>query len=146
MEKPRTFRPLGTVMAGTAGGVLLGILCLGTWIALGPEVRAQFTTFQRSTLVFVGILGVLLVHAVVRCRVTASTSGLVVVNGYRKHAYEWAEVLSISLRRGAPFATIDLADGTSISAFGIQGSDGSRATRAVQEIRALIESETPDPS
>lgn len=144
MERPRTWRPLGTVMAGVGGGVLLAVLSIGMWIALGPEIRGRFTPFQRSTLVFIGVLGVLLVHAVVRCRITATDQGLEVVNGYRKRSYEWAEVLGISLRRGAPFATLDLADGTSMSVFGIQGSDGSRATHAVQEIRALIESETPN--
>lgn len=145
MTGPRTWRPLGTVMAGIGGGVLLTVLSLGMWIALGPEIRGQFTPFQRSTLVFIGVLGILLVHAVVRCRITATEKGLEVVNGYRKRTFEWAEVLGISLRRGAPFATLDLADGSSLSVFGIQGSDGSRATRAVQEIRALIETETQAP-
>jgi hypothetical protein len=63
---------------------------------------------------------------------------LVVVNGYRRREYEWAEVLAVHLPPGAPWATLDLADGTSQPAMGIQGSDGARAHRAVAELRLLI--------
>ena len=68
----------------------------------------------------------------------AEADRLVVVNGYRRHEYEWAEVLAVHLPPGAPWAVLDLADGTSAPAMGIQGSDGGRARRAVRELRALI--------
>lgn len=139
---PHTWRPFGVRMAGWVFGGALALVCLVVWIAFGPEVRSRFTPFQKGTLVFLGLLGVALLHAVGRCRVTAATTGLTIVNGYRSRTFEWAEVLGISLRRGAPFATLDLADGSSLSVFGIQGSDGSRATSAVREIRTLIASET----
>ncbi len=61
------------------------------------------------------------------------------VNGYRRREYEWAEVLAVHLPRGAPWAVLDLADGTSQSAMGIQGSDGGRAKTAVAELRLLID-------
>ena len=60
------------------------------------------------------------------------------VNGYRRHDYEWAEVLAVHLPPGAPWAVLDLSDGTSQPAMGIQGSDGGRAKRAVAELRLLI--------
>ena len=50
----------------------------------------------------------------------------------------------MSLRRGAPWGTLDLSDGTTISLIGVQGSDGARARRAVREIRAAIAANTPD--
>jgi hypothetical protein len=34
---------------------------------------------------------------------------------------------------------LDLADGTTASAMGIQGSDGDRARLAVRQLRALID-------
>lgn len=143
MERPRTWRPLGARMVAIGGGVLLAIIALGFWFALPGNLRAKFTISERITLVGLGVLAFAVLFAIARCRVTASTERLLVVNAYRVRAYEWAEVLGISLRRGAPFATLDLADGSSLSVFAIQGSDGHRAIRAVQEIRALIESETP---
>ena len=66
------------------------------------------------------------------------------VNGYRKRRYEWSQVIGMSLRRGAPWGTLDLSDGTTISVIGVQGSDGARARRAVREIRAAIAANTPD--
>ena len=45
----------------------------------------------------------------------------------------------MTLRPGNPWAVLDLADGTARSALGIQGSDGPRAVRQTQQLRALIE-------
>ena len=72
------------------------------------------------------------------------TDGLTVVNGYRKRTYEWSQVIQASLRRGAPWGTLDLSDGTTVSVMGVQGSDGARARRAIREIRAAIAANTPD--
>ena len=74
-----------------------------------------------------------------RSRVTATDDTLIVVNGYRRREYAWAQVVSMSLGRGAPWATIDLNDGDTISLLAIQGSDGPRAIAAVRALRALIE-------
>jgi hypothetical protein len=62
----------------------------------------------------------------------------VVVNGYRRRQFAWEEVLAIHLPPGAPWVTLDLADGTAVPAMGIQASDGGRAKAAVRELRALI--------
>ena len=74
-----------------------------------------------------------------RSRVEARLQGLRLVNGYRVHDYEWSQVLSVTLKPGSPWAVMDLSDGTSVSAIGIQGSDGPRAVRQVKQLRALVE-------
>jgi hypothetical protein len=81
----------------------------------------------------------------VRSRVTAAPDGLTVVNGYRRRDLDWAQVLGVSLRRGAPWAGLDLSDGTTISVLAIQGSDGARAVTAVRALRALIEERSGTP-
>ena len=68
--------------------------------------------------------------------------GVTVVNGYRRRAYEWSQVVAVNLRRGAPWAGMDLSDGTSIPVMAIQGSDGRRAIRAVQELRGVVTEHT----
>jgi hypothetical protein len=136
---------LGVRVAAGALGLMLIALIVAVWIGLGAEVRSQFTTFQRATLVFIALLLVGCWNALVRSRVTASTAGLTVVNGYRTRRYEWSQVIGVSLRRGAPWGTLDLSDGTTISLIGVQGSDGQRARRAVREIRATIAANTPAP-
>lgn len=136
---PRTWRPFGARLAGTLfGGMLLAVI-IAVWVAFGAGIRAEFTTFQRITLIFLGLLAFGTWFALVRSRVTATERGVSVVNGYRRRDYEWAQVLGISLRRGAPWAALDLSDGTTVSVLAIQGSDGARASRAVAELRVLIE-------
>jgi hypothetical protein len=117
---------------------MLLVLVIAVWFAWGDEVRSRFTFFQRSTLVGIGLLGFACLYALMRSRVTADEHGVVVVNGYRRRAYEWSQVVAVNLRRGAPWAGMDLSDGTSIPMMGIQGSDGSRAVRAIQELRRLL--------
>jgi hypothetical protein len=135
---PHTWRPLGVRLAGAIFGGALLTVALVAWFAFDPETRARFTIFQRVTLLALGALAFSVFFALVRSRVVAETDRLVVVNGYRRREYEWAELIAVHLPPGAPWAVLDLADGTSASAMGIQGSDGGRAQRAVRELRALI--------
>ena len=44
----------------------------------------------------------------------------------------------MTLRPGSPWAMLDLSDGTTVPAMGIQGSDGGRALRQVRQLRALV--------
>lgn len=143
-ELPHTWRPLGVRVAVWVLGLMLLALIGAVWVGIGAEVRSQFTAFQRVTLVFLALMLGSTWNALVRSRVTAARSGLTVVNGYRKRTYEWSQVIGVSLRRGAPWGTLDLSDGTTVSLVGVQGSDGERARRAVREIRAAIGANTPD--
>lgn len=136
---PHTWRPLGVRLAGVVFGGMLLVVCAVAWFSFDAETRAKFTTFQRGTLLFLGALFFSVGYAMARSRVVARDDRLVVVNGYRRHEYEWAEVLAVHMPPGAPWAVLDLADGTSQPAMGIQGSDGGRARRAVAELRLLID-------
>ncbi len=135
---PHTFRPYGVRIAVYVLGGLLGVVAIGIWIAFPPEIRAKFTFFQLSTIVVLsagfGALG----WGLARSRVEARDEGVRLVNGYRVHAYEWSEILGITLRPGSPWALLDLSDGTTVSALGIQGSDGARAATQIRTLRALV--------
>ncbi|MDP3892220.1 PH domain-containing protein, partial [Nocardioides sp.] len=93
-----------------------------------------------GTLVFLILVAFSAWFALVRSRVVAEDLRLVVVNGYKRREFEWAEVIAVRLPAGAPWAVLDLADGETCAAMGIQGSDGARARRAVRELRGLIDS------
>lgn len=139
---PRTWRPLGVRVAGIVFGAGL-LVCFGlAWIGFDQETRDKFTAFQLGTLAFLGLLAFAVWFALVRCRVVAEPERLVVVNGYKRRELAWAQVVGVHLPRGAPWVTLDLADGSTLSAMGIQGSDGDRARRAVRELRALVVSQT----
>lgn len=137
-EEPRTFRPFGARIAAVVGGVGLLVVCAAAWLAFPPHIRAMFTVFERITMVFLFGLGFGVWLALMRCRVVASVRGLTVVNGYRRHELEWAQVIAVRLPAGAPWATLDLSDGTTLALFGIQGSDGDRARAAVRELRRRL--------
>lgn len=140
---PRTWRPLGVRIAGIALNLMLVLLCAVVWFSWSPEIRARFDWFQRATIVALG-LGFFSVYvALARSRVVARADGLTIVNGFRSRAYSWPQVLGVHLPPGAPWAVLDLADGTTVSALGIQGSDGARARTAVRELRGVIDGQSP---
>ncbi len=138
IELPRRWRPYGARMAGWFFGVMLLVVCVAAWVTFPQDVRDSVTWSQRITLVALGAMVFGAFHALIRSRVVASEEGLEVVNGYRTHTFTWPEVVTVTLPAGAPWATLDLNDGHSVSAMGIQGSDGARARLAVRELRALL--------
>jgi len=124
---------MGTVLLG--GLVVVGAVA---WIGFDEETQAAWTAFQKGTVFFLLALIVACVYAIGRSRVQALDDRLIVVNGYRRRELAWAEVVAVNLPPGAPWVTLDLADGTNISAMGIQASDGLRARRAVHDLRAIV--------
>ncbi|MEV5409089.1 PH domain-containing protein [Thermopolyspora sp. NPDC052614] len=88
-----------------------------------------------------------LLYMLGRSRVKADERGVTLVNAFRVRRYEWAELIGVSMQVGDPWPRLDLADGSSIGAMGIQGSEKQAADRAVAELRALIKEhgEAPEP-
>ncbi len=91
------------------------------WFSFDDETRARFTWFQRGTLVFFGLIYLALMLALIRSRAVAYADRLVVVNGYRRHEYEWPQIVAARLPPGAPWVTLDLADGETASVLGDPG-------------------------
>ena len=136
---PRTWRPLGVRLAVVFFGTLLAVVFVAAWAGFDQQTRDTYTVFQVGTLVVLILLGAAVGYGVARSSVTADDHGLVIVNGFRKHVVAWSEAEAIGLGSGAPWARLRLADGRVLSLTALQGSDGARAARAVDEIRALIE-------
>jgi Na+/melibiose symporter-like transporter len=139
---PRSYRPFGVRMVIGVLGALLTVVVVAMWVAFPPEIRAQFTAFQVVTVIVLGLGFYACGFALARSRVVARPDGLTVVNGYRTRQFSWNEVIAVSLRPGSPWAVVDLSDGTSVAAMGIQASDGPRAQQHVREVRALVEAHT----
>jgi Bacterial PH domain len=142
---PRTWRPLGPRIVGLAvTAALLAVVGVG-WFGFDAETRGRFTVFQIGTLAFFGLIYLTLMVALTRSRAVAYADRLVVVNGYRRHEYEWPFVVAARLPPGAPWVTLDLADGETASVLGIQASDGRRARVALRELKALIAASSSPP-
>lgn len=134
----RVYRPLGARMVSGVAAVCIVGTATFLWLMLPSHVRGEFGWLDRVTMVacFAGMVGVL--YGVFRTRATASVRGLTVTNGYRRHEFHWAEVVSISLTPHRPWAVVDLADGSTMAVMALQSSDGPRASRAAHEIAGLI--------
>lgn len=114
-------------------------------VVLAIVVAPQFTIFDRLLLVAFGLFVGWLLHMFARCRVEADERGLTVVNAFRTRRLDWAQVVRVTMGEGDPWPTLDLSDGTSLSAMGINGAEKTRAARHFAELRALLaEHEPPD--
>ncbi|WP_413806080.1 PH domain-containing protein [Streptomyces sp. OE57] len=127
---PVTFRPTRTrAVLMTVGVAVLVVLTAVALLLerLGPGERASFIL---TGLLFFG--GLMLLS---RPKVVAEEGGVTVVNLTTKRRLEWAEVLRVNLRPGDPWVYLDLADGTSLPAMGIQ--PGIAKAHAISDARAL---------
>lgn len=138
MWRPRTTR---IVAYTTAGVVVLGLTVLAVVV---PE---PYKVTDRAMMIAFGAAVGWVLHMLARCRVTAEESGVTVVNAFRTRRFEWPEILDVSMSVGDPWPTLDLSDGTSIGAMGINGAEKTLAARQLAELQALLHArgETPDP-
>ena len=135
---PHTWRPLGVRIAAAGLGAMLAAVVAFAWLSFDAETRGEFTPLQITTLLLLALLAGSLGFALARSRGVAEPDRLVVVNGYRRREFAYAAVVEASLPPGAPWVTLDLDDGTTVSAMGIQGSDGARAQAALRELRQVL--------
>lgn len=132
---PVTFRPGRTrVVLATAGVAIFVVI---TTIALLLETLSPG---ERLSFVFTGALLSSVLLLLSRPKVVAEESGVTVVNIASKRRLDWAEILRVNLRPGDPWVFLDLSDGTSLPALGIQpGIDKQRAIADARTLRALTE-------
>ncbi|MGP4044308.1 PH domain-containing protein [Streptomyces sp. 2A115] len=132
---PVTFRPGRTRAVLLTAGV--AILVVITTVAMLLE---KLSPGERLSFVFTGALlfGVLVLLS--RPKVVADESGVTVVNIASRHRLAWAQIVQVNLRPGDPWVFIDLSDGTSLPALGIQpGIAKQRAISDARTLRALAE-------
>jgi hypothetical protein len=139
LSMPQVFRPLGVRIAIYVAAALLVLVVVVTWFAFPREIRDQFSWSQRGTVIGLGLMFYAGGFALARSRVVARQDGVTVVNGYRTRRFDWSEILGVTLPPGSPWAVLDIADGTTVAAMGIQGSDGPRAQAQVRRLRTLVE-------
>ncbi|MFF3734473.1 PH domain-containing protein [Streptomyces sp. NPDC002476] len=132
---PVTFRPTRTrVVLLTVGAAMFVVI---TVVALTLE---QMSPGERSSFVFTALLFFGVLALLSRPKVVADASGVTVVNLTRTRRLSWPEILRVNLRPGDPWVFLDLSDGTSMPALGIQPGIGrQQAIRDARALRALAE-------
>ncbi|MEV7130358.1 PH domain-containing protein [Streptomyces sp. NPDC093260] len=134
-ELPVTFRPATTRVVLLTAGIAIFAVITAVAVLLEP-----LTPGERISFVFTGALlfGVLLMLS--RPKVVADDSGVTVVNIASRRRLEWPEILQVNLRPGDPWVFLNLSDGTSLPALGIQpGIAKQRAIADARALRALVE-------
>lgn len=139
---PHTYRPLGARVAAAGAAIALIAMLAFLWVMLSDEVQAQFSLFQRLTLVVVFGAMVFVLYGVFRTAARAEDRGLTVVNGFVVRRLEWTQIVRLSLSRNRPWALLDLDDGSTVAVMAIQSADGVRATRSARELAAVIADRT----
>ncbi|MFE1955647.1 PH domain-containing protein [Streptomyces sp. NPDC059524] len=132
---PVTFRPSRTraILHGLGAASFVTITAVA--LLLGGLNPGERTSFVFTAAMFWGVLALL-----ARPKVVADDSGVTVVNVARSRRLAWAEIVQVNLRPGDPWVFLNLTDGTSLAAMGIQpGIAKESAIRDAKALRALTE-------
>ncbi|MFI6864980.1 PH domain-containing protein [Streptomyces sp. NPDC050421] len=132
---PVTFRPtLTRVVLLSVGAAMFAVITVVAF-ALEQLSGGERASFVFAALLFFGVLALLS-----RPKIVADESGVTVVNLTRTRRLSWAEIVRVNLRAGDPWVFLDLSDGTSMPALGIQpGIAKAQAIRDARTLRALAE-------
>ncbi|MEU6826478.1 PH domain-containing protein [Streptomyces atriruber] len=127
---PVTFRPTRTRAVMLTAGVTIFVV-----ITVIAFLLPTLSPGERASFVFTGALlcGVLVLLS--RPKVVADESGVTVVNIATSRRLAWAEIVQVNLRPGDPWVFLNLSDGTSLPALGIQPGIGKQ--QAIGDARAL---------
>ncbi|MFE2627170.1 PH domain-containing protein [Streptomyces sp. NPDC059374] len=127
---PVTFRPGRTRAILLSAGVAIFVVITAVALLLdklGPGERLSF--------VLTGALMFAVLAQLARVRVVADEAGVTVVNIASRRRLAWAQIVQVNLRPGDPWVFLNLSDGTSLPALGIQ--PGIAKEKAIADARAL---------
>lgn len=134
-DLPVTFRPTRTRVVLLSVGAAMFAVITAVAFTLEQLSGGERVSFVFTALLFFGVLALLS-----RPRIVADDSGVTVVNLTRTRRLSWAEIVRVNLRAGDPWVFLDLSDGTSMPALGIQpGIAKEQAIRDARTLRALAE-------
>ncbi|NEB78560.1 PH domain-containing protein [Streptomyces sp. SID14478] len=135
---PVTFRPGRTraILHGLGAACFVVITVIA--LAIDSMSPGEQISFVFTAALFWGVLALL-----ARPKVVADDEGVTVVNVARSRRLAWAEIVQVNLRPGDPWVFLNLTDGTSLAAMGIQpGIARQSAIRDAKALRALSETRT----
>lgn len=135
----RPIRPRG---ARVVAWVLFALLVVGTVIFLVVAPRVLGTAVfglddQLYTVVLMAII-CFFVYRQATVRIVPRAEGIVVRNFVTTRRLAWAQVVGVRCGPDHPWGRLDLSDGTTMSAMGIQTSDGEFAMSEARRLATLL--------
>jgi Bacterial PH domain len=125
-------------VAAVAVFVVFALVATGLRGSTG-EGRGVFEAGDQLAMVGLGALGALAVLLLTRPRVEADARGIRVRNVIGFYDLPWEVVRGVRFNRGAPWATLDLADDDVVAVMAVQAADKEYAVEAVRALRTLLE-------
>lgn len=130
--RPRAGRVVPAVIA-----VLWLLVFFG--LAAGYPPYPGIGVGDRIGFSLLAVVGAYVLYRFATVAVVPDETGLVVRNIIGSRRLEWAEVVGVRYGRDSTWALLDLSDGTTVSALGIQTADGAHARRAAVRLATLVE-------
>jgi hypothetical protein len=137
----RTWR----AVRGRRAALVAALLVLVGAAVLGYALPAPFKGGDQIAVGLMGIPIAVVLLMLARPSITASAEGLVVRNLVGTRRLSWPEVVSIRLGPDDSWASIDVADGTSLAVMALQTVDRTHTEAALAELRRrLVDAESRD--
>ncbi|NYI04255.1 PH domain-containing protein [Allostreptomyces psammosilenae] len=142
---PAVFRPRRVWIFLHVVGAALTTAMVVVALALPTGGPGAWGVGDRAALVCFGLFCWGVAALLARPKVVVDEAGLTVVNVVRRRRLEWAEVVRVNLRQGDPWVLLDLSDGTTLAAMGIQPAGGrDQAVRGARALRDLVDAHAPE--
>ena len=93
---------------------------------------------SRISVVVFGLVIAYFLHRLASVRVETDADGVTVVNILNRRRLEWAEVVGVRLSRDDAWMLLDVSDGSSLAAMGVQRSEGALAEEQVRTFARLV--------
>lgn len=98
---------------------------------------SSFAYVWRVSMPVISLIVIVVLLLVSRPKLVIAPSGLQVVNILHTRKIVWGEVVAVRFARDAPWASLDLADGSRLAMMAVQNSDGIRAREMATKIADL---------
>ncbi len=130
----RTWR---AIRGRRAALVAAGVMFLGA-IALGAALPEPFKTGDKVGVACIGVPIAVVLLLLARPSLTVSAEGVVVRNLVGSRRLSWAEVVSVRLGPDDSWASLDVADGSSLAVMALQTMDRDQTALVLADLRHRI--------
>jgi hypothetical protein len=116
--------------------VLVVFLGANVWLPVdGPDA---WGLGSRLALGLVALAISYFLHRLAAVRIVADEGGAEVVNIVGRRRLAWPEIVGVRLSGADPWLMLDLSDGQSLAAMGVQRSEGAAARQQAAELARLV--------